>query len=237
MLYVLVTMIAATSPTPCSRLFQHAFNLLIERVQTCIRHATQRAAEPTATPQHLRAPARATATFEWILALARCLAGDSYYRLTSCLPRRTRRATSPSSKPGKTHGKSLSIRDTLRRLGFLPPKPKHTEESRALARLNYMRKVFATQPTGVIAARLAGRAGIRKDSDYWPLDLIVITQTPAQWADDNPPGPDPRDEDPCDEPTQPARAGHSGPTAQSEPAGPPPPDAMRIKPPRDGPSG
>jgi hypothetical protein len=59
-----------------------------------------------------------------------------------------------------------------------------------------MRKVFATQPTCVIAARLARRAGIKKTSDYWPLDLIAITQTPADWADQNPPGPDPRDEVP-----------------------------------------
>jgi hypothetical protein len=80
-----------------------------------------------------------------------------------------------------------------------------------------MRRVFATQPTCVIAARLARRAGIKKTSDYWPLDLIAITQTPADWADQNPPGPDPRDE-PAHEPPESAPA-----PAEPAPAEPAPP--------------
>jgi hypothetical protein len=199
-------MTTASILTPCQRFFQHAFNLLIERAQTCIRHANQRAAEPTATPKQLRAPDRANTTMDWIIALARTLAGDRKYRLTSPSPARTQRAKPAHAAPRPTH-KPFSLRDTLRRLGCLPPKPTSTEESRALARLHYMKKVFATQPTGIIAARLARRAGIKKTSDYWPIDLIAITQTPVQWADENPPEPDPRDE-PHDEP-------HGEPGAQS----------------------
>jgi hypothetical protein len=228
-------MTTATTLAPCQRFLQQSFNLLIEAVQTRIRHATQRAAEPTATPAQLRAPARAHTTLEWILALARCLAGDSYYRLKSRFPSRTPRAKPPRPKPQPAQPK-FSLRDALRRLGFLPPKPKHTEESRALARLRHMRRVFATQPTCVIAARLARRAGIKKTSDYWPLDLIAITQTPADWADQNPPGPDPRDE-PAPQPA-PAQAAPAGPTPVSEPAAPAEPDPADpnpAKPPRDGP--
>jgi hypothetical protein len=220
-------MTTASTLAPCQRFLQQSFNLLIEAVQTRIRHATQRAAEPTATPAQLRAPARATATLEWILALARCLAGDSYYRIKSRLPSRTPRAKPPRPKPHPAQPK-FSLRDALRRLGFLPPKPKHTEESRALARLRHMRKVFATQPTNVIAARLARRAGIKKTSDYWPLDLIAITQTPADWADQNPPGPDPRD-DPRDEPAPEPREPAPAPTEPAPPIlTPPKPFPFRL---------
>jgi hypothetical protein len=104
-----------------------------------------------------------------------------------------------------------------------------------------MKKVFATQATGIIAARLAGRLGISKDSDYWPADLIAITQTPVQWAKENPPGPDPRDE-PAPQPT-PAQAEPTPkppeppqPRAPASPPDPPPhpdpnpPDAKKSSP-------
>jgi hypothetical protein len=78
-----------------------------------------------------------------------------------------------------------------------------------------MRKVFATQPTNVIAARLTRRAGIKKTSDYWPLDLIAITQTPADWADQNPPGPDPRDEVPREPNPREAAPAQAEPSAQA----------------------
>jgi hypothetical protein len=131
---------------------------------------------------------------DWIIALARTLAGSSKYLIPWRIPR---------FKPLHVTRNSQEVRDALRKFGAIPTP---TEASRYQARLRYMKKVFATQPTGIIAARLAGRLGISKDSDYWPADLIAITQTPVQWAKDNPPGPDPRDE-----PAQPT-------PAQAEPA-------------------
>ena len=45
-----------------------------------------------------------------------------------------------------------------------------------------MRRVFATQPTGKIAARLARRVGIKRTSENWPADLVAIQETPVEWA-------------------------------------------------------
>jgi hypothetical protein len=154
---------------------------------------------------------------DWIIALARTLAGSSKYLIPWRIPR---------FKPLHVTRNSQEVRDALRKFGAIPTP---TEASRYQARLRYMKKVFATQATGVIAARLAGRLGISKDSDYWPADLIAITQTPVQWARENPPGPDPRDT-PRDEPVPQPTPAQAEPAPQAceppEPGAPvSPPDA------------
>jgi hypothetical protein len=126
-------------------------------------------------PDH--AEQRLIRTLDWILALARTLAGSSTY----LLPQKRQPAAKPR-KPAKPRTRPA------------PPSPEHlTEEQRAeleqdretnrdVARVRYMKKIFATQATNRIAKRLARRLGAKEGTDWWPEELLAITETPVAWA-------------------------------------------------------
>jgi hypothetical protein len=57
-----------------------------------------------------------------------------------------------------------------------------TEYQRDLAQLRYMRQQLAKQPTNKLVRRHARALNIREDSDAWPITLLGITESPADWA-------------------------------------------------------
>ena len=152
-----------TAPSP-ARQFQRAINTMLELARELLARLTPQAAAPEPLPPKA---ARVDSALQWIIALARTLAGDRTYLRPYRLPR---------LKPFP------ALCAKLRACCGLPPVPKPTEASRAAARLNYMRRVFATEPTGKIAARLARRIGIKRTSENWPADLVAIQETPVEWA-------------------------------------------------------
>ena len=162
--YVLpMTASTITAPSP-ARQFQRAINTMLELARELLARLTPQAAAPEPLPPKA---ARAESALQWIIALARTLAGDRTYLRPYRLPR---------LKPFPALCAGLRARCGV------PPSPKPTEATRAAARLTYMCRVFATEPTGKIAARLARRVGIKRTSENWPADLVAIQETPVEWA-------------------------------------------------------
>lgn len=116
----------------------------------------------------LAAEQRLLRTLDWIGALARTLAGDTFWLIAP-----TTRAPRVPAPPQPTAPTRVA---SPRRA------PPRTEAQKAAAHLRYVRTVFATQPVATIAARLARRLGIRVSDRAWPTALIAITKTPAACA-------------------------------------------------------
>ena len=157
-------------PSPALQ-FKRAISHLLSRAKDVwdryIPRADSPLPAPEPTPQYLRAAARAEATYGWVIALARTMAGDRYYVRPWRLPRM-------KSLPGMVR--------MMRIICGVRPTPPSTEDSRLRRRINYIRKVMSTQPVGKIARRIAGRLHIKPSSGFWPHELVDITDTPQQWA-------------------------------------------------------
>lgn len=162
-------------------IFQRTFNLMFQKVNELIRALTPypnpQPDVPPRTPKEARQLTRAEHTMDWLCGLARALAGDHLYRLE---PFRTR--VGAPLKPDFDQAEKAHINAFKR---FTHPNANPAERSahsRWLARLNYQRHVFAEQSTAIIAARLARRAGIKQDSDFWPAQLLEIDEPPIVWG-------------------------------------------------------
>ena len=193
-------------PNPADQ-FLYAFRLLLNfgadlftRIQAaiannCTDYLPKRHAK---NPQ--RAEQRVEHTMDWIECLLRTLRGDRSFRIPYRIPNAPR---------------APSLRKDLRARIGLPPLPPPTDHTRFLARRRYMKKIFASVPTNIIVRRLAARLGIGEDTDFWPTELLAITQTPIEWAkqahakprasapsEPDPPAPPPQTDTPAD-PTAP----------------------------------
>jgi hypothetical protein len=145
------------------RLLRYATELFTElrsapadRPRACLPRTAQRNLPAAKT--------RVQNALNWLIALHRTLAGDSFY-----LP--PPRDAAPQPKPNKPRPTAATRARPLPR----------TEQDRARAQLRRIRHTFATQPTGLIAERIAKRLGLRRDDGLWPHELASITQTPAEF--------------------------------------------------------
>jgi hypothetical protein len=200
-----------------ARPFRKAFNRLMEKMKARL-FGFPTPADARVVPQTLkkvRTQTRAINLGGWAIALARIVSGDTKYMRPGTLPR---------SKP---HGGGTSPQ-THDACSLEPSSTATTQAARERARDLYMLKLFAV-PTGKIAASLARRLGIKRDSEYWPRALIEIHETPLAFCFRNdvepnrvsggriapPPRPDPLKPARAPRPASPGRgASHRGDTSK-----------------------
>jgi hypothetical protein len=168
------TTITPEPPNP-TLVFRRAINVMLNFAQDLLGRIKGAAKlknrdhlpKPWRHPQ--RAEQRLMRTLDWIFALSRTLAGDRRYLLPAP---RSQPATPP--KPGKPRAKPAH------------PQTERTEaeqeQHRELRRIRYMSTIFATQSTSRIARRIARRLGAKPGTDWWPEELLAITETPVAWA-------------------------------------------------------
>ena len=166
-----------------------------------------------------RALDRANYTYDWIIALARTLAGSKKFVLPWRFPR-----MAPITDPA-----ALAALRALKGLSLGPLKQVPNDYTRELAAMPPCAGSSTPSPPTSSPPRLARRCGIDKQSDYWPKDLMEITQTPIAWAKANPPNPEKTSEPP--EPAPPAPS-NAGPPAEPDSANPVIPDPRKT--PRQG---
>jgi hypothetical protein len=145
------------------RLLRYATELFMElrsapadRPRACLPRTAQRNLPAAKT--------RVQNALNWLIALHRTLAGDSFYLTLA-------RDPAPNPKPAKPRPAATTRAKPLSR----------TQQDRDRAQLRRMRYVFTTQPTGLIAERIAKRLGLRRNDGLWPHELAGITQTPAEF--------------------------------------------------------